>query len=529
MKKNIIQCIIFLIIGLSIGAYGARKIFEREILNLQYGKLLSVLNCVEKNYVDTVNSKKLEEESISCILEQLDPHSTYVPASSAQVVQEPLNGNFGGIGVTFNMLLDTIVVINTIKGGPSEKIGIMAGDRILKINDSLVAGRKIKQDSIMKLLRGPKGTTVHIAVSRGGSDELLPFDIERDEIPIKSIDVAYMIKPHTGYIKLSTFSANTFSEFKKAISKFEEKGLESLIIDLRNNSGGYLYQSVELLNEFLPKDAMIVYTKKREKIDGKIKADGKGKLQDIKLTILVDETSASASEIMAGAIQDNDRGTIIGRRTFGKGLVQESISFADGSMLRLTVSKYYTASGKTIQRPYGLGNNEYYLDIYQRYLHGELETIDSIKKDTTETFSTIKGRKVYSGGVTPDIFIPLDTTLGKNDFLKFCNRKNLIYKFSLDYSDKNRTILQKTKTISDLDKFFANNNYWRDFLVYAKQQGAPMKEAYINAVQFIMGMQLKAIIGRGTMLDDVAFYYYLNQYDTTINAALNNANQVSPI
>lgn len=520
LRKNLHIIILLLIIGVLIGIFITRRMVENEISKLQYGKLLTILNCVEKYYVDTIDPNTLQEKSIEQILKQLDPHSIYIPAKSMQEMQEPLDGNFGGIGITFNMLTDTVNVINTIRGGPSERVGVMAGDRIMTVNDSLIAGRKIKQDSIMKLLRGKKGTKVKIGVQRVGNKDLLPFTIQREQILIKSVEVSYMINAKVGYIKLNKFSENTYNEFNQAIAGLKKDGLRSLIIDLRDNSGGYMGQAIEILNEFLPNNAMIVYTKGRVSGINKSTADGSGTLQDIPLIVLVDETSASASEIVAGAIQDNDRGTIIGRRTFGKGLVQEPIKFSDGSGLRLTIARYYTASGRTIQRPYNAGDDSYYQDIYQRFMHGELEHQDSVKQDTANVFYTVKGRKVYSGGITPDIFVPLDTNLHKNDFVKLCNQKNLVYKFVLEYGDQYRLALQNVKTIDDLRRFFQYNNCWTAFVSYAQRQGIKSSPQSIDFARNLIEKQLKALIGRGTILDDIAFYYYINQYDTTIQKAL---------
>ncbi|HPF94116.1 MAG TPA: S41 family peptidase, partial [Tenuifilaceae bacterium] len=408
-KKDIfypIALALVLAVGLALG-FSLKKQPGRTSLTVypKTDKLSSVLSYIEDQYVDTVSMDNLVESAIPTLLKNLDPHSVYIPASDLKAVNEPLDGGFDGIGITFNMPNDTIIVITTIQGGPSERMGIMPGDRIVSIDDSLVAGVNIPQDDIVKMLKGPNGTKVKVGIVRADVPEVIHFDLIRDKIPIYSIDISFMVTPDVGFIKISRFARTTYSEFVSAVDKLQEKGMKKLIIDLRGNNGGYLDAATNIANEFLPEGKLIVYTQGKARARQNIYSNAKGKCLNTHVAVLIDEFSASASEILAGALQDNDRGTVIGRRSFGKGLVQEQVMFADGSALRLTIARYYTPTGRSIQKPYEPGNEEYYYDISNRYLHGEFQEKDSIKLDDSLQFTTPMGRIVYGGGgIMPDHF-----------------------------------------------------------------------------------------------------------------------------
>ena len=382
-------------------------------------KLTTILNIIESNYVDSVNRNDLVETAIPAILKKLDPHSVYISAKDLVRANEPLQGNFEGIGISFSMLTDTILVISTIPGGPSEKMGLLPGDKILYVNDSLVAGRNIGDQNVMGMLKGPRGTVVNIKILRSGQKELLPFEITRDKIPIYSVDVAYMVNDYTGYIRINNFAMTTYEEFMTGLRELKGKGMTSLILDLRANSGGVMDAAIQIANQFLKEGELIVYTKGRAQPRNEARATGKGEFENGDLVVLVDEWSASASEILAGAIQDNDRGTIIGRRSFGKGLVQEPIPFSDGSGMRLTIARYYTPTGRSIQKPYNNGFEEYFDDLNNRYSRGEFEVSDSIHFSDSLKFTTPGGKVVYGGGgIMPDKFIPVDTSGVSTYFIK---------------------------------------------------------------------------------------------------------------
>ena len=372
----------------------------------RWRKLNLILQEVERNYVDTIDMTGMTDAAVSAALAELDPHSVYLPPVELTESVTELSGNFEGIGITFNVPNDTAIVLTTIAGGPSEKAGLMQGDRIVRVDDKDVAGVKMPQDSMIRLMKGPKGSKVKITVNRDGN--IIPLDIIRDKIPVHCVDAAFMIDDQTGYLKLSKFTRTTYKEFSEATDRLVSQGMKHLIFDLRDNTGGYFDQAWKLSNEFLEEDDLVVYMEGRKRPRQEFTADGKGSLKDVKLSVLIDDGTASSSEILAGAIQDNDRGTIIGRRSFGKGLVQEPINFTDGSGIRLTVSRFYTPSGRCIQKPY---DKDYAYDIYERYAHGEMTSADSMKVDTSVVYYTVKGRRMYGGGgIIPDIFVPIDTT-----------------------------------------------------------------------------------------------------------------------
>ena len=482
-------------------------------------KLNNLLNYIEEEYVDSVDKNELIENIIPEILEQLDPHSVYIPASELKELNEPLEGNFEGIGVQFNVTDDTVVIINTISGGPSEKVGILAGDRIIKIEDSLVAGQKISSNDVVKMLKGPKGTKVKVAVLRKGINDLLDFEITRDKIPLYSIDIAYMVTKDIGYIKISRFSRTTYKEFKDAIAKLNEAGLKKMILDLRGNSGGLMDIATKIANEFLPANKLIVYTKGKAHPRQDVYSKANGSCLDMDLAVLIDEWSASASEILAGAIQDNDRGTIIGRRSFGKGMVQEQTMFNDGSALRLTIARYYTPSGRSIQKPYDEGTEKYYDDLHQRYTNGELIVKDSIHFNDSLKFYTPKGKVVYGGGgIMPDIFIPYDT-VSYSPYYQTVSNKGLIYSFAFNYADNNRSKLSKYKNHMSLNKYLKKQNILDQFISYAESEGIKKDPEGIKKSKDVLQIHLRASIARNIM-DNEGFYPIISEIDQPLLKAV---------
>jgi len=522
-KKDIfypIALALVLAVGLALG-FSLKKQPGRTSLTVypKTDKLSSVLSYIEDQYVDTVSMDNLVESAIPTLLKNLDPHSVYIPASDLKAVNEPLDGGFDGIGITFNMPNDTIIVITTIQGGPSERMGIMPGDRIVSIDDSLVAGVNIPQDDIVKMLKGPNGTKVKVGIVRADVPEVIHFDLIRDKIPIYSIDISFMVTPDVGFIKISRFARTTYSEFVSAVDKLQEKGMKKLIIDLRGNNGGYLDAATNIANEFLPEGKLIVYTQGKARARQNIYSNAKGKCLNTHVAVLIDEFSASASEILAGALQDNDRGTVIGRRSFGKGLVQEQVMFADGSALRLTIARYYTPTGRSIQKPYEPGNEEYYYDISNRYLHGEFQEKDSIKLDDSLQFTTPMGRIVYGGGgIMPDHFIPMDTT-GTSPYFNLVARRNLIYRFAFEYSDRNRKELSELETPNSFIDYLRRVNIMDQFVEFANKQGVKPNKNQINISQKIIETQLMAYIARN-IIDDEGFYPIITQIDKTLLRAI---------
>jgi carboxyl-terminal processing protease len=482
-------------------------------------KLTSVLNYIENQYVDTISMGDLVESTIPTLLKSLDPHSVYIPASDLKAVNEPLDGGFDGIGITFNMPNDTIIVITTILGGPSERVGLMAGDRIVSINDSTVAGVGLPQDKVVKLLKGPNGTKVIVGVQRSGIDDIIKFEIIRDKIPIYSIDVSFMMNGKTGYIKISRFARTTYKEFLDAVDKLQRNGLENLIIDLRGNNGGYLDAATNIANEFLPEGKLIVYTQGKARPRQNVFSNAKGRCLNTQVAVLIDEFSASASEILAGAMQDNDRGLVIGRRSFGKGLVQEQVLFSDGSALRLTIARYYTPTGRSIQKPYEPGSDDYYADISNRFLHGEFQEKDSIHLSDTLKFVTPGGRVVYGGGgIMPDYFIPLDTT-GVTPYFNRVARRNLIYRFAFQFTDKHRKALSTYKDYQSIVDHLQKQNLLNQFVAYAKERGVEPNESQIRTSKLIIETQLMAYIARN-IIDDAGFFPIIMRIDNTLLKAI---------
>ncbi len=482
----------------------------------RWRKLNLILQEVSNNYVDTIDMESMTDAAVAAALAELDPHSVYLPPVELTESDEELSGNFEGIGITFNVPNDTAVVLNSVPGGPSEKAGLIQGDRIVKVNEKNIAGIKMPQDSMIRLMKGPKGTKVKITVNRGGT--LIPFDIVRDKIPVHCIDAAFMIDDETGYIKLSKFSRTTYYEFSEAADKLLSQGMTNLLFDLRDNTGGYFDQAWKLSNEFLEEGDGVVYMEGRNRPRQDFDADGRGRLKDVSIYVLIDEGSASSSEIFAGAIQDNDRGTIVGRRSFGKGLVQEPINFTDGSGIRLTVSRFYTPSGRCIQKPYA---EDYAYDIYERYAHGEMTSADSMKVDTTAVFYTKKGRKVYGGGgIVPDIFVPIDTTRA-TDFYIQCNKKATQMRFAQDMFDKYGRALAPIDDFAALDSFLEGIDLGAEFLRYASRVDGltPKPGEWEESLPYMMP-QLKALVGRFSKLDNEAFYRFYLPIDETIQSAL---------
>ncbi len=485
-----------------------------------HDKISYTMSLIESLYVDPVSVDSLAESVIPLILEELDPHSIYIPASDFAAVSEPLEGEFDGIGVMFNMLTDTVVVLNVIRSGPSDKAGVQNGDRIIRIDDSLVAGRKIPQDQIVRRLRGPRGTRVKLGIERQGAADLVPITVERGVIPIKALDAAFMIAPEVGFVKLSTFSRLSGSELQSALSELAVQGMRRLIFDLRGNGGGYLGQAIEIANIFLAKNELIVYTEDRDGKQDRMYSNGRGGFTEIPLVVLIDEGSASSSEILAGAIQDNDRGMIVGRRSFGKGLVQREIPYPDGSAIRLTIARYYTPSGRSIQKPYDNGTEEYRMDIYNRYSHNEMFSADSIRQDSTKYY-TRSGRVVHGGGgIMPDYFVPVDT-VGVTTYYQRVNGRNLIYRFAMDWADRNRARINSVVTTADLDALLSD--YPRlvdDFVAYAARNGVAPDRQQIAISRQVLDAQLKALIGNNTALEYNGYYAKIYVIDTTILKAL---------
>jgi carboxyl-terminal processing protease len=510
-----------LVAGILIGIYLPGKTLAPPNSSIRFktDKLGNIIRIIEERYVDTVNRKDLEEAAIPAMLKKLDPHSIYLPAKELKRANEPLQGNFEGIGISFNMMTDTIIVIGTIPGGPSEKVGLQAGDKIIYVNDSLVAGKRISEDGVMGLLKGPRGTHVKLRILRRDHKELLPFEITRDKIPVFSVDVSYMINESTGYIKISTFSMSTYDEFMKGFRELKNLGMRNLILDLRSNSGGVMDAAIQLANQFLKKGDLIVYTKGRTQPRDEAVATGTGEFQTGNLVVLIDELSASASEIFAGAIQDNDRGTIIGRRSFGKGLVQEPIMFTDGSGLRLTIARYYTPTGRSIQKPYNKGVDKYYEDINDRLVHGEFEVSDSIHFADSLKFKTPDGRTVYGGGgIMPDKFVPADT-IGISSYFLRARNSGIIYRFALKYTENNRDILKKFTEPGEMAKYLDKQLLLDQFVQFAAKNGIKPDEKGLKASGKIIQIQLKAYIARN-ILDNKGFYPIWEEIDTTLKYAI---------
>jgi carboxyl-terminal processing protease len=484
-------------------------------------KIGRILQLISEKYVDSISVDNLVESSIPMIIEHLDPHSTYFVAEDLKALDESLQGSFEGVGITFNMTGDTVIVINVIDGGPANRAGVEAGDRIMRINDSTVAGRKIDADSIKKMLRGETGSKVAIDVWRKGFSMEIPIIMTRAKIPVKSIDVSYMINDSTGFIKLSTFSRTTYNDFIVAATKLKKAGMKKLVLDLRGNTGGYMEQAIKISNDFFHEKVLIVYTEGYNYPRENFYSTGNGRLADIEISIIINEITASASEILAGAIQDNDRGVIIGRRSFGKGLVQMPIPFNDGSGLNLTIGRYHTPTGRCIQKPYDRGLEEYNHDLYDRLLNNEFFDAGNIHFNDSLKYTTPKGKTVYGGGgIMPDIFVAFDTIESARDFFQNISQKNLIHSFVMNYTDKNREILNYISYFEQLDNFFQSENVFDRFLKYTADNGVKIKNSEMAEVKKILDPELKALIGRNTPLDNEGFYPYYEKIDVTLQKAI---------
>ena len=490
-------------------------------IDAELQKLLVAEGAISALYVEDVDEKKIVEQAIKGMLEELDPHSTYLTPEENDKSNETLMGSFEGIGVQFNMVEDTLFIVQPIPDGPSEKVGIMAGDRIVTVNDTAIAGVKMSQESIMKRLRGPKGTKVDLGINRRGVNELLHFIVTRDKIPVNTVDAAYMIRPGIGYIKISSFGATTVEEFESKLSELRGKGATQLILDLQGNGGGLLMAAIGMANEFLGRDQMVVYTEGKRSPRSGYLADGRGRFRDGKLVVLIDEYSASASEIVSGAVQDWDRATIVGRRSFGKGLVQRPIEFHDGSLIRLTVAKYYTPVGRCIQKPYGK-DVDYGDDIIERLHHGELTNPDSIHFPDSLKYSTkIEHRTVYGGGgIMPDIFVPLDTTR-TNQYYRNVTAKNVVLNTSLQYTERNRRQIQRRfRTFEEFNRGYEiGPDVLRLFLDKAKDAKVEYDETQYQECLPIFKTQLKATIAR-LIWGMNAYYQVIQDLDETIQRAV---------
>ena len=487
-------------------------------------KYITAMAYIENLYVDSVDTQKMTEAGLKGMLEKLDPHSTYATPKEVQAFNEPLQGEFDGIGVQFNILEDTLIVIQPVIKGPSEKVGIIAGDRIITVNDTTIAGVKMSKEEVMKRLRGPKGTKVKLGILRSGIKDLQYFVVTRDKIPVKSIDAVYMIRPQIGYIRIGNFGATTYEEFVEGMKELKKQGMRDIIIDLEDNGGGYLQAAVDIANEFLAKDELIVYTQGRVIRRQEFRAKGNGIMQDGRVVILTNEFTASAAEIVSGAIQDQDRGIIVGRRTFGKGLVQKPVELTDGSMIRLTVAHYYTPSGRCIQKPYKKGEKEAYAhDLDNRFKHGEFTNADSIHFADSLKFETLKKKRtVYGGGgIMPDYFVPLDTTR-YTDFHRQLAAKQVIVNANLKYMDKNRSKLKKQyKTFEDFNaNYQIPDSYIESIFEEGKKKKVePKNEEEKNKTLLYLRPQLKSLIARD-LWDLTEYFRVWNENSDIIKKAL---------
>lgn len=511
---------VVLCIGIIGGIFIGRYAEQRTISPMQH-KLQTILELIEQQYVDEINVDSLLERTIPDILASLDPHSAYIPASELTQTNDELEGSFGGVGVSFQLINDTVHVIEVVTGGPAEKAGLLPGDKIIEAGGESLTGSDVTNDNVFKTLRGKEGSIVKIKVKRASSSKLLDFEIERGIIPSNSVDAAYMISDNVGYIKVSKFAKNTYTEFVESLNSLSKKGANKYIVDLRNNSGGYMDQAIYMANEFLPAGKMIVYTKGRSPENETIAiSDGSGSYLNSEVIVLTNEFSASASEIFAGSIQDNDRGLVIGRRSFGKGLVQNQTELPDSSAIRLTVARYYTPSGRSIQKEYRRGKDgKYDLDIVDRFNHGEFYSADSIKFDASKEYKTAGGRTVYGGGgIMPDIFVPEDTTGYTSYYIDAVN-KGLIQKYCNKMADVYRPMLQ-SKTLSSMYRIIPRDNtLLNNFVDFAAANGLPARWFYINQSRDLLLNQIKAVLARD-LIGYQAFIEILNKKDNTLDRAI---------
>lgn len=509
MKRNIKEGIVIALLGIAIGVCGVLTVQaiqgNNRRLKAEYSdwrKLNLILQSIDENYVDTVDRKKVSDAATAAALAALDPHSVYMPPQTLEDSESDLAGEFEGIGIQFNVPNDTAIVIEVIPGGPSEKIGLSAGDRLLKVDDKVIAGVKFPQDSMVRRMKGKAGTKVTVTVKRGS--EIIPFEITRGKIPQHSVDASFMVDDSTGYIRLAKFARTTYNEVLAACLELNEKGMTRLVFDIRDNSGGFFDQSILLANLFLPKGAEIVHMEGLHRKREEFRADGHGLFQDIGLVVLIDENSASSSEIFAGAIQDNGRGRIVGRRSFGKGLVQEPVYFTDGSGIRLTVARFYTPSGRCLQKPY---SEDYEYEVLKRYNEGEMLDADSMK--------------VEKGGIIPDVFVPIDTTKAGKFYVN-CNRKATTMRFASAYFDSHRAELSSIDDYDTLLNYLDRSGLESGFLAFAKSKDGLVPDGNEWDIEKVYMMtQIKALVGRYSKLSDKAFYHIYLQIDDTYKKALN--------
>lgn len=530
-KKSFIIPTIFAV-GIGIGIFLMRYINSgtnyriANISNSDTQLINNVLSLIDNDYVDTVNLKQLQVKAIEKVLETLDPHSEYIPAEMFNEINDPLLGSFEGIGISFRIEKDTVMVVSVIKGGPSERIGLKAGDRIVAVDDSIVAGVKINNNKIMRKLKGPKGTNVNVRIKRRDVPELIDFTIKRDVIPTFSVDASFMLDKEIGYVKMSKFAATTHKEFVSAAQKLLKEGMKHLVIDLRDNGGGFLSAAVDIADEILPKGSLIVYTDGKHRDRQYIFARKTGLLEDTEITVLIDEGSASASEILAGAIQDNDRGTIMGRRSFGKGLVQEQMMLPDGDALRLTVAHYYTPTGRCIQKPYDGDMEKYILEAYDRYNTGEMFSVDSVKHTDTLKFVTPQGKIVYGGGgITPDIYIPL-----VNDSLKYyfnrVSNAGIVFKNAAEYADNNRNALAAAGFDHFKKSFRLTNDIFDKIIMDAEEKGIKGNDEEKNIMRTAAAPIIKAYVAR-EIFDEEAFYRLYTENDETVKTCLREIKKIT--
>lgn len=512
--------ILGLFIGFFVSVVSENIMLKRRARVVAASKFDEVMYHINNMYVDTVKVAELEEEAIVAMMDELDPHSQYISLKEFNAVNDPLLGSFEGIGVQFRIVDDTIAIVNTIKGGPSEKVGVMAGDRIVFVGDSLVAGTKIKNEDVMRLLKGPKGTKVKVKSYRRGVEGLQEFTITRDVIPTYSVDIAYMLDGETGYIKLSRFSATTHREFVAAAKKLKSEGMKQMVFDLRGNGGGYLGEAVDIVDEFLPKGSLVVFTEGRFRPKSMYYARKKGILEDMPVAVLIDDESASAAEIVAGALQDNDRGTIVGRRSFGKGLVQEQVMLSDGSAIRITVARYYTPTGRCIQKPFTGNKEDYLFESLDRYQNGELFSADSIHFEDSLKYTTPKGKVVYGGGgIMPDVYVPLVNDSTEYYFNKITNL-GILYQYAFDYCDQHRQELARYKTVSDFDKTFqVSDKMFTELVAKAEKKGLKGNATEKQVARKEANILLKAYIARN-LFDDDGFYPIYRNMDDMLQKAL---------
>ena len=524
MKSRNVALIIIasVVTGIAVGTFFTRRLLTPylNVINVSTNKVGDLLHIVDEMYVDSVNVDDMVEQVMPQVLKELDPHSMYIPAKDLEDTNAELKGSFSGIGVQFTIQSDTVHINSVIKGGPSEKVGLMAGDRIISVDDSAYVGKVVTNEETMRRLKGPKGTQVKLGIHRQGEKQPLSLTIIRGDIPIKSVDAAYMITPTLGYVRINKFGETTYPELLIALASFGQHDCQGIIVDLRGNTGGYMAAAIQMVNEFLPKNRLIVYTEGRNSPREEYRSNGRGNVQQMPIIVLVDEISASASEIFAGAIQDNDRGTIIGRRTFGKGLVQQPFEFRDGSAMRLTVARYYTPAGRCIQKPYTKGKDkEYDMDLVTRYEHGEFFSQDSIHQDETSIFRTSIGRPVYGGGgIMPDIFVPQDTS-DYTSYYKMAAMRGLLVKFAFDYTDHNRPRMIDFTDAQTLEKYLKRQGLLEQFARYANERGLKRRNNMLYRSRALFEESLYGNIIYN-MLGMEEYLKYLNATDPAVLRAI---------